>query len=66
MKIRLSQIKTTPLSAPPEVAEEKDLYLDDGTNTGTGRPGWRIYLNGQWVDIGSIDIENIDIDGGTF
>lgn len=37
------------LSSTPK-AEEGNWYWDDGTNTGSGTPGKRAYLNGGWVD----------------
>jgi len=38
------------LSTPPTSPSEGDEYLDDGTNTGSGTTGIRIYLGGAWVD----------------
>ena len=66
MRIRLTQIRTPALSVPPDSPQENDIYLDDGTNTASGRPGWRIYRDGQWEDIGLHDLEDIVIDGGSF
>lgn len=68
MKIRLEQIRTLVRSSPPEFPDENELYIDDGTNTASGLPGWRIYRNGKWEDIGLHDLvgSDITIDGGSF
>lgn len=38
-------------TAPTIDLVEGDLYLDDGTNTGTTEPGFRYYDGIQWVDL---------------
>lgn len=65
MKIGLNQIKTMIMSAPPESPSENELYIDDGTNTESKLPGWRIYKDGQWIDIGLQGLVALIIDGGT-
>lgn len=37
------------LSSPPSATEGAEYY-DDGTNTGSGTKGKRVYLGGAWVD----------------
>jgi len=66
MRIRLSQIRMTPLSEPPDNPHEDEAYLDDGTNTKSGVMGWRIYRSGAWEDVGLQEMEDIAIDGGSF
>jgi hypothetical protein len=44
----------TPRSSPPSDATENDIYLDDGTNTASTNPGWRVYLSSAWVDISAV------------
>lgn len=34
----------------PEVAEVGNIYLDDGSNTGSGKPGIRVYTGTNWMD----------------
>jgi len=43
----------TERSAAPSSPSEGDLYLDDGTNTATGSPGWRRYNGSAWEDVGA-------------
>ena len=31
-----------------------DIYLDDGTNTASGSPGWRRYTGAAWEDVGAL------------
>lgn len=38
------------LSSPPSNPSAGDQYLDDGTNTGSGTEGVRVYLGGAWSD----------------
>jgi hypothetical protein len=38
------------VSSVPENNYEGAKYPDDGTNTGTGTKGYRVYLGGSWVD----------------
>lgn len=66
MKIRLSQIRSTPLSSPPSNPLTDELYLDDGTNTQSGVMGWRMYRSGAWEDVGLQDVSDATIDGGTW
>lgn len=53
------------LSAVPAEPDEGDMYLDDGTNTKSGQPGWRVYLSGKWRDMGLQEAGDIAIDGGS-
>lgn len=39
-------------SSPPGSPSDGDMYLDDGTNTLNGQPGWRVYVDGSWFDLG--------------
>jgi len=43
----------TAQSTEPTSPSERDVYFDDGTNTGSGVPGLRWYSSGAWVDISS-------------
>jgi hypothetical protein len=36
----------------PRSPSAGDVYLDDGTNTGGGQPGWRHWTGSAWIDIG--------------
>lgn len=38
-------------SAPLENAKDGDIYPDDGTNTASGRVGWRMFTAGVWKDM---------------
>lgn len=43
----------TPLSsAPTDNLQTNDVYLDDGTNTANGLPGFRRYNGSAWGDVG--------------
>jgi hypothetical protein len=50
-------LNITERSAPPSTPGVNDIYLDDGTNTASGSPGWRrcvsIGPNG-WEDVGAV------------
>jgi len=41
----------TERSTEPSGPASGDVYLDDGTNTGSGNPGWRRYTGSAWEDI---------------
>ena len=45
------QFMLTPQSAPPTPVGAGHIYLDDGTNTGTGTPAFRMYDGTAWVDL---------------
>ena len=47
----LSPLNITERSATPSVPVAHDLYMDDGTNTFTGNPGWRRYTGSAWEDL---------------
>jgi len=34
----------------PAIAEVGHIYLDDGTNTSSGKPGIRVYTGANWID----------------
>jgi len=38
-------------SSPPFSPIDNEVYLDDGTNRGNGKAGFRIYLNNNWQDL---------------
>ena len=40
-------------SAAPTDPFANDIYLDNGTNTASGVPGWRRYTGAAWEDIGA-------------
>jgi hypothetical protein len=44
-------MSVTERSAAPSSPAANDIYLDDGTNTGSGNPGWRRYTGAAWEDI---------------
>lgn len=46
-----SPLNITERSAEPSNPVSGDIYLDDGTNTGSGNPGWRRYTGAAWEDI---------------
>jgi hypothetical protein len=52
------------LSVEPTDPDDGDMYLDDGTNTKSGQPGWRMYISGEWSDLGLQEAGDIAIDGG--
>ena len=37
----------------PSAPASGDMYLDDGTNTASGGPGWRRYTGAVWEDVGA-------------
>ena len=41
----------TARSTPPTNPTIEDIYLDDGTNTTSGDPGWRRYNGTAWEDV---------------
>jgi hypothetical protein len=47
----VSQNTPTMFLSETPTAEEGNEYYDDGTNTDSGTPGKRVYLNGGWVDV---------------
>lgn len=44
-------LNVTERSAAPTAPATGDIYLDDGTNTGSGNPGWRRWTGAAWEDI---------------
>jgi hypothetical protein len=46
-----SPLNITERSAAPTSPASSDVYLDDGTNTASGNPGWRRYTGSAWEDI---------------
>jgi len=55
-------LKITRRSVAPTSPSENERYFDDGTNTESGLPGDRVYIGGQWVDIGGGSENVTDID----
>jgi len=49
-----SPLNITERSAAPTSPATHDVYIDDGTNTGTGSPGFRRYTGAGWEDMGSL------------
>ena len=41
-------------SAAPSSGVNNDMYLDDGTNTASGSPGFRRYTGSAWEDVGAV------------
>lgn len=46
-----SPLNITERSAAPSAPGANDVYLDDGTNTASGNPGWRRYTGATWEDV---------------
>lgn len=46
-----SPFNVTERSAAPSAPSAQDVYLDDGTNTASGNPGWRRYTGAVWEDV---------------
>lgn len=44
-------LNLTERSAEPSAPASGDIYLDDGTKTGSGNPSWRRYTGSAWEDI---------------
>ncbi len=44
-------LNVTERSAEPSAPSAHDIYLDDGTNTASGNPGWRRYTGAAWEDV---------------
>lgn len=44
----------TARSTPPSNPNNKDAYMDNGTNTASGQPGWRRYNGSSWDDCGAV------------
>ncbi len=44
-------LNVTARSVPPSSPVAGDVYLDDGTNTASGAPGWRRYTGAAWEDV---------------
>lgn len=67
-------LNITERSAAPSSPATNDVYLDDGTNTASGNPGWRRYNGSAWEDvsggsgtpttIGSLDTSTLTITSG--
>jgi len=47
-------LRITERSSAPSAPGTHDLYLDDGTNTGSGSPGFRRYTGAAWEDVGAV------------
>lgn len=46
-------LNLTERSAAPSSPSAGDIYVDDGTNTGSGSPGFRRYTGAVWEDMGA-------------
>lgn len=44
-------LNITERGAVPTIAVAEDIYMDDGTNTASGNPGWRRYTGAAWEDV---------------
>lgn len=69
----LAPLNLTERSTAPSSPAAGDIYLDDGTNTGSGTPGLRRYTGAAWEDIneesgGSGDITTVgdSVSGAAF
>jgi len=68
----------TESSSAPSSPVAGDIYLDDGTNTASGNPGWRRYTGAGWEDVSAAasggawsyckvsDVKTNNTAGGTF
>jgi len=45
-------LHVTERAAEPSAPASGEIYLDDGTNTASGSPGWRRWTGAAWEDIG--------------
>jgi len=64
VRVRDYQLEFEPRSAPPENPQEYEVYLDDGTNTESGKPSLRQWDGTGWVDLGLQTLDDVAIDGG--
>ncbi len=44
-------VRVTERSTAPSSPTTEDLYVDDGTNTSSGLPGWKRYTGSAWEDL---------------
>jgi len=51
------------VSSAPSNPESGQIYLDDGTNTDSGKPGFRYYNGTSWFSMGSGDDIYLHVDG---
>jgi len=47
-------LNVTERAAEPTSPSEHDIYMDDGTNTESGEPGWRRWNGAVWEDVGAL------------
>lgn len=59
----LSPLNLTERSSPPSSPSLNDMYLDDGTNTASGKPNFFRYNGSLWEELG--DGGSIDVYDGT-
>ncbi len=50
----IAPLNVTARSAAPTSPVTNDIYLDNGTNTASGEPGWRAYNGTSWDDVGAL------------
>lgn len=58
-------LNITERSSAPTTPASNDLYVDDGSNTGNGLPGWRRWTGAAWEDLGGADHASTHNTGGT-
>lgn len=44
-------LNVTARATEPSSPAANDIYMDDGSNTASGQPGWRQYISGSWADL---------------
>lgn len=54
-------LSLTERAVEPDTPVSGDIYLDDGSNTASGVPGWRRYTGAAWEDIGALAAAGGDI-----
>ena len=57
-------VQLQPTDTAPTNPANGMLYFDDGTNTETGKPMFRLYRDGAWEDLP--DLSTLRVDGGRF
>lgn len=54
-------VNVTERSSAPSTPSTGDIYLDDGTNTSSGSPGWRRWNGSAWEDVGALNAGGVGL-----